>query len=84
MPFLVYWLAWYLTTHQPRDSRYFCTCLENVLSNMPRAGITSLLQTMSENVVELAELAELVVNGLLVFLLNLKVDLSELGHTCYT
>jgi hypothetical protein len=55
MPFLVYWLAWYLTTHQPRDSRYFCTCLENILSSMPRAGLRSLLQTMSENVVELAE-----------------------------
>jgi len=81
MPFLVYWLAWYLTTHQPRDSRYFCTCLENVLSSMPRAGIKPLPQTMSENVVELTEL---VVNVLLDFLLNLKVNLSELGHTCYT
>lgn len=65
MPFLVYWLAWYLTTHQPRDSTYFCTCLENVLSSMPRAGHRSLLQTMSENVVELAEL---VLNVLLDFL----------------
>lgn len=81
MPFLVYWLAWYLTTHQPRDSRYFCTCLENVLSNMPRAGLLSLPQTMSENVVELSEV---VFDVLLVFLVNLKVDLSELGHTCDT
>lgn len=81
MPFLVYWLAWYLTTHQPRDSRYFCTCLENVLSSMSRAGLLSLPQTMSENVVELSEV---VFDVLLVFLLNLKVDLGELGHTCDT
>lgn len=65
MPFLVYWLAWYLTTHQPRDSRYFCTCLENVLSSMPRAGPSSLLQTMLEDIVELAEV---VLNVLLDFL----------------
>lgn len=65
MPFLVYWLAWYFTTHQPLPSMYFCTCLENVLSSMPRAGRRSLLQTMSENVVELAEL---VLNVLLDFL----------------
>lgn len=81
MPFLVYWLAWYLTTHQQRDSRYFCTCLENVLSSMSRAGLLSLPQTMSENVVELSEV---VFDVLLVFLVNLKVDLSELGHTCDT
>lgn len=62
MPFLVYWLAWYLTTHQPRDSTYFCTCLENVLSSMPRAGTKPLLQTMSEDIVELTEV---VVNVLL-------------------
>ena len=65
MPFLVYWLAWYLTTHQPLDSMYFCTCRENVLSSMPRAGLLSLPQTMSENVVELAEV---VFNVLLDFL----------------
>lgn len=81
MPFLVYWLAWYLTTHQPRDSRYFCTCLENVLSSMPRAGHLSLPQTMSENVVELSKV---VIDVLLDFILNLVLNLSELGHTCYT
>lgn len=80
MPFLVYWLAWYLTTHQPRDSRYFCTCLENVLSSMPRAGAKPLLQTMSEDIVELAE----VVFDVLLDFLRLGLNLSELGHTCYT
>lgn len=80
MPFLVYWLAWYLTTHQPRDSRYFCICLENLLSSMPRAGLLSLPQTMSENVVELAE----VVFVVLLDFLSLGLNLSELGHTCYT
>ena len=81
MPFLVYWLAWYLTTHQPLFSMYFWTCLENVLSSMPRAGLMSLLQTMSENVVELPEV---VFDVLLGFLLNLLLNLRELGHTCYT
>lgn len=65
MPFLVYWLAWYLTTHQPRDSTYFCTWRENVLSSMPRAGLLSLPQTMSEDIVELAEL---ILNVMLDFL----------------
>lgn len=81
MPFLVYWLAWYLTTHQPLLSMYFWINLENLLSSMPRAGLLSLPQTMSENVVELAEV---VFDVLLDSLLNLGLDLRELGHTCYT
>lgn len=80
MPFLVYWLAWYLTTHQPLPSMYFCTCLENLLSSMPRAGLRSLLQTMSENVVKLAE----VVFDVLLDFLSLGLNLSELGHTRHT
>ena len=80
MPFLVYWLAWYLTTHQPLPSIYFCTCLENVLSSMPRAGLMSLPQTMSENVVELAE----VVFNVLLDSISLGLNLSERGHTRHT
>lgn len=80
MPFLVYWLAWYLTTHQPRDSTYFCTWRENVLSSMPRAGTGSLPQTMSENVVELSE----VVFDVLLDFISLGLNLSELGHTRHT
>lgn len=80
MPFLVYWLAWYLTTHQPLPSMYFCTCLENLLSSMPRAGLLSLPQTMSENVVELAE----VVFDVLLDFLSLGLNFRELGHTRHT
>ena len=80
IPFLVYWLAWYLTTHQPRDSMYFCMCLENVLSSMPRAGTKPLLQTMLEDIVELAEV---VFDVLLVFL-SLGLNLNELGNTRHT
>lgn len=83
MPFLVYWLAWYLTTHQPRDSTYFCTWRENVLSSMPRAGLLSLPQTMSEDIVELAKVI-LNVTAVLSSLRSLRGNLRERGHTLHT